>query len=126
MGLTVTTSQAPPRWTQGYKTPQTMGDPGAMNPNTHYTRTPSHTLTHTHTQCYFMVPTGGTVRATLSSQWSICAHLQAVAVLQVQHYATASEAHGDWCTVRDMMHKVMTKPLDHWTRSASVQASEVC
>ena len=55
---------------------------------------------------------------TLSSQWSICAHPQAVAVLQVPQCAPASEAHGQWCTVRDMMHEVRAEPLDHRTRSA--------
>ena len=27
----------PPRWTRGYRTRQTLGDVGAVNPNTHYT-----------------------------------------------------------------------------------------
>ena len=99
-----------------------------MNPDTRlyflYTHTNTHT--HTHTPCYFMVLTGGTVCPTLSSQWSICAHPQRVAVLQVPHCATASEAHGQWCTVRDMMHEVRAKPLDHRTTSAGLETGEAC
>ena len=73
-----------------------------------------------------MVLTGDTVCPTLSSHWSICAHLQAVAVLQVPHCATVSEAHGQWCTVRDMMHKGRAEPLDHRTSSAGLETSEAC
>ena len=77
-----------------------------------------------------MVLTGGTVCPTLRSQWSICAHPQAVAassgILQVPHCATASEAHGQWCTVRDMMHEVRAEPLDHRTRSAGLETGEAC
>ena len=32
--------------------------------------------------------------------------------LQVPQCATVSETHGQWCTVRDMMHKVGAQPLD--------------
>ena len=85
-----------------------------------------HTHVHTDKPCYFMVLTGGTVCPTLSSQWSICAHPQAVAVLQVPHRATASKAHGQWCTVRDMMHEVRAEPLDHRTRSAGLETGEAC
>ena len=28
----------PRRWTRGYRTPQTLGDPGPVNPHTHHTR----------------------------------------------------------------------------------------
>ena len=63
---------------------------------------------------------------TLSSQWSICTHPQAVAVLQVPHCATASETHGQRCTVRDMMHEVRAEPLDHRTRSAGLYTGEAC
>ena len=70
-----------------------------------------------------MVLTGGTVCPTLSSKWSICAHPQAVAVLQVPHCATASEAHRQWCTVRD---EVRAEPLDHRTRSAGLETGEAC
>ena len=86
-------------------------------------------VVHTHTPCYFMELTGGTVCPTLSSQWSICAHPQALAVLQVlqvPHCATASQAHGQWCTVRDMMHEVRAEPLDHRTRSAGLETGEAC
>ena len=82
-----------------------MGDPGAVNPNTLCSlqrivypgpvfHRRAHTRTHTHTPCYFMVLTGGTVCPTLSSQWSICTHPQAVAVLHVPHCVTASKAYG--------------------------------
>ena len=63
---------------------------------------------------------------TLSSQWSICAHPQALAVLQVPLCATASEAHRQWCTVRDMIHEVRAEPLDHRTRSAGLETGEAC
>ena len=129
----------------GNRTPLTLGDPGAVNPDTLcslqraafptlpsvvvHTHVHTHTHTHTHTRCYFMVLTGGTVCPTLSSQWSICAHPQAVAassgILQVPHCATASEAHGQWCTVRDMMHEVRAKPLDHRTRPAGLETCVV-
>ena len=121
----------------GNKTPLTLGDPGAVNPDTlcsfqRITYPPfvfhrcSHTRTHTHTPCYFMVLTRGTVCPMLSSQWSICAPPQAVAVLQVPHCATASETHGQWCTVQDMMHEVKAQPLDHRARSAGLDTGEAC
>ena len=71
-----------------------------------------------------MVLTRGTVCPTLSSQWSICAHPQAVAVLQAPHCATASEAHVQWCIVRDMMHEVKAEPLDHRARLARLETGE--
>ena len=88
-----------------------------------HTRT--HTHTHTHTTLFHGIDRG-TVCPTLSSQWSIYAHPQAVAVLQVPHCVTTSEAYGQWCTVRDMMHKVRAEPLDHKTRSASLETGEFC
>ena len=123
----------------GNRTPLTLGDPGAVNPDTlcsfqrtayphlvFHRRSHTRTHTHTHTPCYFMVLTRGTVCPTLSSQWSIYAHPQAVAVLQVPLCATASEAHRQWCTVQDMIHEVRAEPLDHSTRSAGLETGEAC
>ena len=107
---------------RGCRTPLTLGDADAVNPDTLL----YFLLTHLHTPCYFMVLTGGAVCPTLSSQWSICAHPQAVAVLQVPHCATAAEAHGQWCIVQDMMHEVRAESLDHRTRSAGLEAGEAC
>ena len=73
-----------------------------------------------------MVLTGDTVCAMLSIPWSICAHPQAMVVLQVPHCVTTSEAYGRWCTVQDMMHEVRAKPLDHRTRPAGLETGEVC
>ena len=60
-----------------------------------------------------------------SSQWSICAHPQAVA-LQVPQCATVSETQGQWCTAQDMMHEVGAQPLDHRTRSAGLETVKAC
>ena len=37
-----------------------------------------------------------------------------------------SETHGQWCTVRDIIHKVRAEPLDHRTRSAGIETGEAC
>ena len=86
----------------------------------------THAHTHTHTLCYFIVLTGGIVHPTLSNRWSMCAHPPVVAVLHVPHCATTKEAHGEWCTVRDMIHKVKAEPLVHWTKSAGLETVENC
>ena len=46
--------------------------------------------------------------------------------LQVPHRAAAAGAHRRRCTVQDMMHEVRAEPLDHRTRSASIETGEVC
>ena len=60
--------------------PQDTTDPGrprrSESQHTLHSCPFTHTYTHTHTPCYFMVLTGGTVCPTLSSQRSICAHPQ--------------------------------------------------
>ena len=107
----------------GNRTPLTLGDPGAVNFSALCIPTLCSIVVHTHVHTHTMLFHGtdrGTVCPTLSSQWSICAHPQAVAVLQVPLCATASEAHGQWCTVRDMMYEVRAEPLDHRTRSAGL------
>ena len=46
--------------------------------------------------------------------------------LQDPQRATMSETHGQWCTVRDMMHKVGADPRDHRSRSAGLETGEAC
>ena len=45
---------------------------------------------------------------------------------RVPQRATMSETHGQWCTVRDMMHQVRAEPPDHRTRSAGLETGEAC
>ena len=97
-----------------------------MNPNTHYTGAPSHTLTDPHPPCYFMVLTGALcalrlavsgVSALTRKQWQYCR----------SHTVPRRQRHTEsLCTVRDMMHKVRAEPLDYWTRSAGLETGEVC
>ena len=87
--------------------------------------TQAHARAHMTTQpCEFMVLTGGTealrkavggVSALTRQQWQ-------------PRYATLSETHGQWCTVRDMMHEVGAQPPDHRTRPAGVETEtgEAC
>ena len=36
------------------------------------------------------------------------------------------EAHGQLCTVRDMIHEVTAEPLDHRSKSAGLETGEAC
>ena len=41
--------------------------------------------------------------------------------LQVPQHLRVSETHGQWCTFRDIMHKVRAEPVDRKTTSALVR-----
>ena len=53
-----------------------------------------------------------------SSQWSICAHLHAVAATAGPTMCHGVRDTGQRCIVRDMMHEVRAKPPEHTIRSA--------
>ena len=90
LGSPVRLSQAPPRWTWGYKA---TADPG--RPKRSEARQKPR---HMHT----------------------CIHNH------VNSWSTVSETHGQWCTVRDMMHEVRAEPPDQRTRSAGLETGEAC
>ena len=118
----VRSSQAPPRGTRGYKA---TADPGRLRHSA-----AQHKPMHMHTSLprQFMVLTGGTeaLRQAVGGVSALALTRRQWRPPQVPQRATGSKTHGQWCTVRDMMHEAGAEPPDHRTGSAGLETGEAC